>query len=139
MAATATSRWEGDLDSGNGSMTTATGLSADFTKGTRFGDDPGSNPEELIAAAHSGCFSMALSNILTKAGITSRSVETTARVSMSTGDDGPYISRIVLATTIDADADDDTLRRHAEAAKDGCPVSKALAAVDEITVEVTTA
>lgn len=136
MAARATSRWEGDLDSGSGSMTTATGLTADFTKGTRFGDDPGSNPEELIAAAHSGCFSMALSNILASNGITTRSVETSARVSMATGDGGPRISKIALSTTIDADADEDTLRTHADAAKAGCPVSKALAAVDEITLDV---
>ena len=138
MAATAHARWEGDLDSGSGSMETGTGLQADFTKGTRFGDEPGSNPEELIAAAHAGCFSMALSNILAGAGITPRSVETRAKVSMSM-DGGAHISRIALATTIDADADEATLREHAEAAKEGCPVSKALAAVDDITLDVTIA
>jgi osmotically inducible protein OsmC len=120
-------------------MTTGTGLSADFTKGTRFGDDPGSNPEELIAAAHSGCFSMALSNILASNGITTRSVETDAKVSMRMGEGGPTISRIALSTTIDADADEATLREHAAAAKEGCPVSKALAAVEEITLDVSVA
>ncbi|HKJ55015.1 MAG TPA: OsmC family peroxiredoxin [Nitriliruptoraceae bacterium] len=138
MAATAHARWNGDLDSGSGSMETGTGLQADFTKGTRFGDERGSNPEEFIAAAHAGCFSMALSNILAGEGITSRSVETDAKVSMSM-DGGPHISRIALSTTIDADADEATLREHAEAAKKGCPVSKALAAVDEITLDVTVA
>lgn len=136
MAATATARWEGDLDSGSGSMTTGTGLSATFTKATRFGDAEGSNPEELIGAAHAGCFSMALSNILAGAGITPRSVETDAKVSMRSDENGPRIARIVLSTTIDADADEDTLREHAEAAKAGCPVSKALAAVDEIVLEI---
>lgn len=135
MAAKANAHWNGDLDTGSGSMTTATGLSADFTKGTRFGDEPGSNPEELIAAAHAGCYSMALSNILAGAGITPRSVQTSATVSMRM-DDGPEIAKIALATTIDADADEATLREHAEAAKQGCPVSKALAAVDEITLDV---
>lgn len=139
MAAKATSRWEGNLDSGDGTMTTATGLTAEYTAGTRFGDDPGSNPEELIAAAHSGCFSMALANILDGAGITPRSVETTATVSMQRGDDGPYIARIALATTIDADGDSEAIHEHAAAAKAGCPVSKALAAVDEITLDVTIA
>lgn len=139
MAAKAHARWEGDLDSGSGSMETGTGLTASFTKGTRFADEEGSNPEELIGAALAGCFSMALSNILAGAGVTPSSVDTNATVSMSAGDDGPRISRIALATTIDADGDDDEIRTHAEAAKNGCPVSKALAGVDEIVLDVTIA
>lgn len=135
MAASAHARWEGDLDSGSGSMETGTGLTADFSKASRFADGAGSNPEELIAAAHAGCFSMSLSNMLAGAGITSRSVETSATVSMST-DDGPTISRIALKTTIDADADEATLREHADTAKAGCPVSKALASVENITLDV---
>ncbi|MBY5162511.1 OsmC family peroxiredoxin [Salsipaludibacter albus] len=139
MAAKAHARWEGDLDSGSGSMETGTGLSATFTKGTRFADEEGSNPEELIGAALAGCFSMARSNILAGEDLSPRSVETNATVSMQVGDDGPRISRIALDTTIDADGDDDTLRSHAEAAKNGCPVSKALTGVDEIVLDVTIA
>lgn len=135
MAASAHARWEGDLDSGSGSMETGTGLTADFSKASRFADGSGSNPEELIAAAHAGCFSMALSNILAGAGITSRSVETSAKVSMSM-EDGPSISKVALKTTIDADADEATLLEHAGAAKVGCPVSKALAGVEDITLDV---
>lgn len=135
MAAKAHAQWHGDLDSGAGSMETGTGLRGDFTKASRFADGDGTNPEELIAAAHAGCFSMALSNILAGAGIESRSVVTDATVSMSM-EDGPSISKIALSTTIDADADADALTEHANAAKEGCPVSKALAGVPTITLDI---
>lgn len=138
MAAKAHAEWHGDLGSGSGSMETATGLSGDFSAASRFEDGDGTNPEELIGAAHAGCYSMALSNMLSEAGIESRSVKTDAKVSMSM-DGGPSISKIALSTTIDADADEDTLREHAEAAKEGCPVSKALAGVGEITLNVSLA
>ncbi len=136
MAAKAHAQWDGDLDSGTGSMETATGLQGDFSAGTRFGDEAGTNPEELIAAAHAGCYSMALSNELHKAGIESRSVTTDATVSMSM-DGGPHISKVALSTTIDADGDQDKIEEVAQAAKEGCPVSKALASVPEITLDVT--
>lgn len=120
-------------------METGTGLSATFTKGTRFADEEGSNPEELIGAALAGCFSMQLSAYLAGDGLNPRSVETDATVSMQVGDDGARISRIALSTTIDADGDADVLRTHAEAAKNGCPVGKALTGVDEIVLDVTIA
>lgn len=135
MAAKAHAEWHGDLDSGSGSMRTRTGLSGDFDKASRFADGEGTSPEELIGAAHAGCFSMALSNILAGAGITPRSVVTDATVSMSM-DGGPSISRIALSTTIDADADEATLTDHAQDAKENCPVSKALTGVDEVTLDI---
>ncbi len=135
MAAKAHAQWHGDLDSGTGSMKTDTGLSGDFSAASRFGDGEGTNPEELIAAAHAGCFSMALSNELHKAGFESRSVTTDAKVSMSM-DGGPHISKIALSTTIDADGDHDAIEEVAQAAKEGCPISKALASVPEITLDV---
>ena len=104
---------------------------------SRFSDGPGTNPEELIAAAHAGCFSMALSNKLSQAGHPPNSVQTTAEVHLSQGEGGFGISRIDLTTRGNVpglDAADFT--KLAEDAKATCPVSRALAAV-EITVNAT--
>jgi osmotically inducible protein OsmC len=97
---------------------------------SRFGDGAGTNPEELIGAAHAGCFSMALSGILTKAGHPPQSIRTTAKVHLDKQGEGFAITRINL----DPDAvvpglDDAAFQGHADAAKKGCPVSKALAGV----------
>jgi osmotically inducible protein OsmC len=104
---------------------------------SRFEDGSGSNPEELIAAAHAGCYSMALSNVLADAGYDPESVNTTADVTLRMLEDGPAITKIHLTTEARVpDLDDDTFQEHAAAAKDGCPVSKALAGT-EITLDAT--
>lgn len=95
---------------------------------SRFENGTGTNPEELIGAALAGCFSMALSNLLAEAGHTPESVETRASVSLKMLKDGPSISAIQLDTEASVPGlDADTLQEHAQAAKEGCPVSKALA------------
>lgn len=136
MAATAHARWTGSLDDGSGTMSTATGLEAAFTKASRFADGEGSNPEELIGAAHAGCFSQFLAALLSNNDTPPRSIETTAKVSIVTGDDGPTIDRIVLSTTVDVDLPDGEISEFADKAKVACPVSKALAGVGEISLSV---
>lgn len=122
--------WEGDLPSGTGHMNTTRGsFEGAFSFASRFEEADASNPEELIAAAHAGCFSMALSNILAEAGHTPERVHTTADVTLEMLEDGgPTITTIHLTTeaTVPGLSDDD-FQTHAEAAKAGCPVSKALA------------
>lgn len=136
MAATATARWTGTLDEGSGTMSTATGLEATFTKASRFADGEGSNPEELIGAAHAGCFSQFLAGLLSRNDSPPRSIETTAKVSIVVGDDGPTINRIALSTVVDVDLPADAITEFADQAKAGCPVSKALAGVGEVTLDV---
>ena len=134
----ADARWEGDLQSGSGTMRFAD-WEGPFTGKSRFEDEQGAtNPEELIAAAHAGCFSMAFSNVLASNGHTPTSVDTNAGVFMRMGDDGPRIARIKLTTrAVVPGLDEDEFQRLAEEAKKGCPVSQALAAVDEIQLEAT--
>lgn len=103
MAATATARWEGTIDEGTGSVSTGTGLTGTFTKASRFADGAGTNPEELIGAAHAGCFSQYLALLLTKNETPPTSIETTAKVSIAVTDEGPTITRIALSTTVDVD------------------------------------
>jgi len=106
---------------------------------SRFEDGTGSNPEELIAAAHAGCYSMALSNLLTDAGHEPESVETSAEVTLRMlPEDGPTITKIALTTHVTADGlSEEDFQTHAEAAKAGCPVSKALAGVETIELDAT--
>lgn len=136
MVASATARWEGSVDDGSGSMSTATGLEGTFTKASRFADGAGTNPEELIGAAHAGCFSQFLALLLSEAGNPPTSIETTARVSITVGDDGPTINRIDLDTVVDADVDADRIEQLANDAKENCPVSKALAGVETVNLKV---
>jgi len=104
---------------------------------SRFEDGAGSNPEELIAAAHAGCYSMALSNVLAEAGYDPESVSTTAEVTLRMLEDGPAITKVHLTTNATVPGiDSNTFQEHAEAAKKGCPVSKALAGT-EIALEAT--
>ena len=128
----ATARWEGDLKSGSGTISTPTsGLMQDtrFGFNSRFGDEKGTNPEELIAAAHAGCFSMALANALAEAGHPADSVDTRAEVDLSM-EGGPTVSAIRLATKVKAPGIDEAkFREIADDAKRNCPVSKALSAV----------
>jgi osmotically inducible protein OsmC len=102
---------------------------------TRFEDEKGTNPEELIGAAHAGCFSMALAARLEKAGHTARNIDTKAEVELKTGDGDIRISSIALTTEADVpDIKDDEFQKLAEDAKQNCPVSKALAGT-EITLK----
>ena len=136
MAATATARWEGSLDDGRGRMSTATGLEGPFTKASRFADGEGTNPEELVGAAHAGCFSMFLSALLSKAGTPPTSIETTATVSLDMSGDAPRIGKIALTTVGEVDGVSEAdFRSTAEEAKANCPVSAALASVPEITLD----
>ncbi len=127
-------RWEGNLKDGSGSMKLGSGFfEGPFTFASRFENGKGTNPEELIGAAHAGCYSMFLSAILSADGHVPNSVETTAAVHLG---DGPTINKIELTCRADVPGiDAATFADYAQRAKEGCPVSKALAAVDEITLD----
>lgn len=137
----ATAHWEGDLKNGKGTLATpVSGLMADTPYGfnSRFGDVKGTNPEELIAAAHAGCFTMALSAKLTEAGHPPASLDTRAEVDLST-EGGPSISAIRLKVTAKVPGMDAVqFRAVAEDAGKNCPVSRALSAVP-ISMEATLA
>ena len=136
-----TAQWRGDLRGGSGTVSVASGLfDGKYSFATRFEDEPGTNPEELIGAAHAACFSMALSNILAEAGHTAESVQTTAKVHLRQSGGGPAITQIDLVTEGRVPGiDQDQFTDYAQQAKAGCPVSKALAGVDEITLDATLA
>lgn len=133
--------WRGDLQSGSGTVAVGSGLcSGNYSFASRFEEGPGTNPEELIAAAHAGCFSMALSNILAEAGHTAQSVNTTAKVHLRMIDGSPTISQIDLLTQGRVPGiDQQQFADYAAQAKAGCPVSRALAGVGEITLDATLA
>jgi osmotically inducible protein OsmC len=139
MPNTADAVWNGPLKEGEGTVKLGGGaFEGNYTFKSRFEDGEGTNPEELIAAAHAACFSMATSGELGKAGIDFEKVETTANVTLKMLDAGPTINKIVLTTTVTAPgADEGAVREAAEAAKKGCPVSRALAAVETIDLELT--
>ena len=120
--------WEGDLKSGKGSMKLAGGaFEGAYSFSSRFESGKGTNPEELIAAAHAGCFSMALSHGLAQAGFPPKRVHTVAKVHLEKSADGFSIPRIELQTEANVpNISEDVFRQQAEAAKKGCPVSKLL-------------
>jgi lipoyl-dependent peroxiredoxin len=126
--------WEGSLQEGQGTMRMASGsYEGPYSFQSRFEEGDGTNPEELIAAAHAGCFSMALSGDLGRAGHEPESVETTATVHIEKVEGGFAIKRIELDTRARVPGlDDDEFQQIAEGAKQNCPVSKALAAVETI-------
>jgi osmotically inducible protein OsmC len=130
----ADARWDGSLENGNGIMRMASGAyEGPYSFQSRFEEGDGTNPEELIAAAHAGCFSMALSGELGQAGHQAESVETNATVHVDQVEDGFEITRIELDTRASVPGiDEDEFQRVAEAAKQGCPVSKALGGVGSI-------
>lgn len=129
-------QWNGALKTGSGSFEAGEGITGQYSYKSRFEDGPGANPEQLIAAAHTSCFSMALANMLDEAGHTPTSVVTDATVTLRVKDDGPTITKIALTTVGDVPGiDEATFQQLAEQAKAGCPVSKALAGVEEITLE----
>jgi osmotically inducible protein OsmC len=132
----AQARWEGDLRGGNGTMRLGSGAyEGKYTFKSRFEEGPGTNPEELIGAAHAGCFSMAFSNMLSEAGHVPKRVSTTARVHLERVDGKPTINRIELDTEGDVPGiSNEKFQEIAEKAKAGCPVSRALASVGTITV-----
>jgi len=134
---TAVAHWNGDLRSGSGRVRLGSGaFEGAYSYDSRFGEGAGTNPEELIAAAHAGCFTMATASGLAKAGYKPESVETTATVHLESGAGGSKIQRIDL--DMDADVpgiDEATFLKVAEDAKKGCPVSQALAAVPEINLK----
>lgn len=138
MAARGGAEWRGDLKSGSGELTIGDGdWSGPFTFASRFEDGgAGFNPEQLIGAALAGCFSMQLSNQLAQAGTPVNSVKTDARVQIRNVDGQPTIAAIALRTVGDVPGlDAETFRQRAEEAKTGCIVSRALAGVEEITLE----
>jgi lipoyl-dependent peroxiredoxin len=127
---TASAVWEGGLKGGSGSYKGQTGLGGSYSFGSRFEQGEGSNPEELLAAAHASCFSMALSGALEKAGATVERVSTTARCTVEKVGDGFTITTMELSTRVRATGiEADSFSDVANAAKEGCPVSRALAGV----------
>ncbi len=128
--------WEGELLKGKGTMELESGaFSGKYSVGSRFDSDPGTNPEELIGAAHAGCYSMAFSAILGKNGFTPKSIKTEAKVHIDKNGDGFTITKIELSTVCDIPGiDEDSFQKHAAEAKEGCPVSRALAG-PEITLD----
>ncbi len=138
MAARATAEWKGDIPTGSGTFTAGDSLSGEYSFKSRFEDGPGANPEQLIAGAHASCFSMALTNVLGDQGATVESVKTDAKVTLRLLEEGPTITKIELTTVGRVPGvDDETFQAAAQAAKEGCPISKALAGVPEITLEAT--
>jgi osmotically inducible protein OsmC len=127
-----TARWEGDLRGGKGSMRLGSGaFEGQFSFKSRFEEGTGTNPEELIGAAHAGCFSMAFSNMLSEAGHVPTRVSTTARVHLEKVDGKQTISRIELDTEGDVPGiSKQKFLEIADKAKAGCPVSRALGAVN---------
>jgi len=130
MARQATAEWKGDLKGGSGHVKTGSGAyEGNYSFTTRFEDKPGANPEELLGAAHAGCFSMVPANMLNTAGFVANSVHTTADVHLGKDDKGFLINRIDLTVVGDVPGVDlATFQEHAEKAKSGCIVSRALAA-----------
>ena len=124
--------WEGDLKGGKGRMKVGAGAyEGPYSFLSRFENGSGTNPEELMGAAHAGCFSMAFSNILAKAGHTPRSVSTIARVHLDKVGEGFKITTVELITEgVVPGIDEQSFRQHAESAKKNCPVSQALGGVD---------
>jgi len=129
---TAQAEWNGDLPEGKGTMEFGGGaFSGQYSYGSRFEEGEGTNPEELIAAAHAGCFSMFIANVLSQAGHVPDSVRTTARVSLDKDDGGFSITRSDLESEISVSGlDEDEFQRLAVEAKEGCPVSRALGAIE---------
>lgn len=136
MLRKASAEWKGSIKEGGGTISTESGVLKDtqYSFSTRFEDGIGTNPEELIAAAHAGCFSMALSGQLGAAGLTADSINTTAAVRLEKLDSGFAITKIHLDVTAKIPgADDDAFQTAAANAKAGCPISKLFNA--EITMD----
>jgi osmotically inducible protein OsmC len=131
-----TARWSGGLKDGQGTVATETGALKDqaYSFAKRFGDEKGTNPEELIGAAHASCFAMAMSGNLDKEGLKARSIEARSTVTLDM-DGGPHVSRVHVDVTADIPGIDDAkFQEIATATKEGCPISKLLSGSAEITM-----
>ncbi|WP_410218582.1 OsmC family protein [Paracoccus sp. (in: a-proteobacteria)] len=132
---TGSAQWQGGLKDGKGQVSSKSGALNALPYGfnTRFEDQPGTNPEELVGAAHASCFSMALAMMLEQEGVSGVSIETRSDVSMDKDGEGFAVKKVHLTTSITGDADEAKLLEVAEKAKAGCPISKLLNA--EITMD----
>ncbi len=128
----ARTKWTGSLKEGKGSLETESGnCRAEFDAGSRFKRGDGTNPEEMIGAAHASCFSMELAHVLTQAGYIPKQIDTSASVELRDTDDGIRIEAIRLSTEVDVTGiNEPGLNKYAEDAKVNCPVSRALNSVD---------
>ena len=136
MPSRGNAEWNGDLKGGHGTFTAGDSITGEYSFKSRFLDEPGANPEQLIAAAHTACFSMALSHALSEAGHTPDSVKTDAVVTLRPVDEVPTITTIALTTVgVVPGIDEAEFQKFAEEAKTNCVVSRALAGVGEITLE----
>lgn len=136
MKRSASAEWKGDLKSGKGTISTESGVLSDsqYSFKTRFEEGKGTNPEELVAAAHAGCFSMALSLELANFNLTADSIKTTAAVTLEKTDQGFAVTKVHLDLKAKIPgADNATFQKAADNAKKGCPISKLLNA--EITLD----
>ena len=136
----AEARWNKGLKDGEGEVKSGNGaIQAKYSYASRFGDSTsGTSPEELIGAAHAGCFSMFLSALMGNENLSPEYVQTKASVYLGEKDGGPLIQKIELTTEAKVSGlDNDKFQELVQKAKEGCPVSKALAAVPEITVQAT--
>ncbi len=137
MDRSASAVWHGGLKDGKGTLSTQSGTlkEAQYSFSTRFENGVGTNPEELIAAAHAGCFTMALSGQLTDAKLVPDTLETTAVVTLEKTDDGPTVTKIHLTTKAKVPgAEKEKFDELAKKAKEGCPISRLLRAA-EITLD----
>lgn len=128
----AEAQWNGTLKEGGGTMKLGSGrYEGPFTYASRFEEGDGTNPEELIGAAHAGCYSMFLSALLSNEGLTPKNIQTTATVHLGTVEGAPKITHIDLVCEAEVPGiDEAAFLKQAEAAKTGCPVSKALAGTE---------
>jgi osmotically inducible protein OsmC len=129
--------WSGDLPSGSGTVTVGeSAWTGNYSFKSRFEDGEGTNPEELLAASHAGCFTMALSLILGNDGHEPEELKTTARAELRNVDGQPTITKMILQVEGKVDGiDEDDFKEAADKAKAGCVISRALGGVDEITLE----
>ena len=140
MPSKGNAEWNGDLTGGKGEFVAGDSITGQYSFKSRFEDGPGANPEQLIGAAHAACYSMAFSNMLAEAGHTPDSIKADATVTLRMVDEVPTITKIDLVVVGKVPGlDDAEFQKVAAEAKEGCPVSRALAGVGEITLDATLA
>lgn len=138
----ATAHWNGRIGSGDGEVSVESGTfeGVHYSAATRFEDEAGTNPDELLAASHVSCYTLALSAIMTQEGYEPGDIDATADVTIEEVDDSWTITTIDIEVEASVpDLDDGEFQEYAQAAKENCPVSKALAGVETITVDATLA
>jgi osmotically inducible protein OsmC len=140
MAAKAHAEWQGGLKTGSGSFVAGDAINGAFSFKTRFEDEPGANPEQLLAAAHAACYSMAISAVLEAGGTPVDSINTDASVSLRFIDGAPTVTAVAISVTGKVSGlDADGFQKAAEEAKRNCVISRALSDSIEITLEATLA